>query len=675
MSSGDFRGVLYGGAAVAVSSGDLRDNGRECGSDNMKRILSDGLVSENTPTKKNKSMVHRHTPEQIQQLEAFFKECPHPDENQRMELCRRLSLEGRQVKFWFQNRRTLMKTQLERKENELLRQENERLRIENRALHAAARSPVCWSCGGPAELKEPLWLENDRLREDLRRYSGTLAGRQPPHTAASSLETSMLVELALSAMDELVKKAQAEEPLWVRGGAGEEAALNEDEYRRAFPQSLRSRPARLVTAASKATEMVMITSSTLIDGLMDANRWPEIFPNVVARSSTAHVISAGIGGTRSGILQLMTAELQVLSPLVPLRELSFLRFCKELSHGVWAVVDVSVGTVGEDPSSPHSPLVYQWLPSGCVVEDMANGCSKVAREYYESAVHPLYRLLLRSGMALGAHRWVAALQRHCNSRAALSSSAVLSGGDSPGKSPLRFLAAGKREMLKLAGRMTENFCGGVSASPARGWRKLRAENLGEDVRVVIRRAMAVPGELSDAVICAAASVWLAAPPQHLLDLLMRGEWRILSDGGPVQEAATIATGRRRENTVSLLRAGPGCAANGTTLILREVSTDVSSSLVVHAPLEAAAADLVVNGGDSSGVALLPSGFVVTSDGSAAVGAPASKTGGSLLTVAFQILANGLSDTNTLAVDSVETVNSLISRTLGKIEAALHCCEC
>ncbi|CAA7403673.1 unnamed protein product [Spirodela intermedia] len=603
----------------------------------MKRILSDGLVSENTPTKKNKSMVHRHTPEQIQQLEAFFKECPHPDENQRMELCRRLSLEGRQVKFWFQNRRTLMKTQLERKENELLRQENERLRIENRALHATARSPVCWSCGGPAELKEPLWLENDRLREDLRRYSGTLAGRQPPHTAASSLETSML----------LVKKAQAEEPLWVRGGAGEEAALNEDEYRRAFPQSLRPRPARFVTTASKATEMVMITSSTLIDGLMDANRWPEIFPNVVARSSTAHVISAGIGGTRSGILQLMTAELQVLSPLVPLRELSFLRFCKELSHGVWAVVDVSVGTVGEDPSSPHSPLVYQRLPSGCVVEDMANGCSKVTwiehADYYESAVHPLYRLLLRSGMALGARRWVAALQRHCNSLAALSSSATV--------------AAGKREMLKLAGRMTENFCGGVNASPARGWRKLRAENLGEDVRVAIRRAMAVPGELSDAVICAAAS------------------WRILSDGGPVQEAATIATGRRRENTVSLLRAGPGCAANGTTLILREVSTDVSSSLVVHAPLEAAAADLVVNGGDSSGVALLPSGFVVTSDGSAAVGAPASKTGGSLLTVAFQILANGLSDTNTLAVDSVETVNSLISRTLGKIEAALHCCEC
>lgn len=117
---------------------------------------------------------------------------------------------------------------------------------------------------------------------------------------------------------------------------------------------------------------------------------------------------------------------------------------------------------------------------------------------------------------------------------------------------------------------------------------------------------------------------------------------------------------------------PGGAASGAKLILQEASTDASSSLVVHAPLEAAAADLVVNGGDSSNVALLPSGFVVTPDGGAAMRAPVARMGGSLLTVAFQIFANSFTDTNKLAVDSVETVNSLISRTLGKIKAALHC---
>lgn len=39
----------------------------------------------------------------------FFKECPHPDDKQRKELSRELSLEPLQVKFWFQNKRTQMK--------------------------------------------------------------------------------------------------------------------------------------------------------------------------------------------------------------------------------------------------------------------------------------------------------------------------------------------------------------------------------------------------------------------------------------------------------------------------------------------------------------------------------------------------------------------------------------
>lgn len=42
-------------------------------------------------------------------LISSFKENPHPDEKARLELGRRLGLESKQVKFWFQNRRTQMK--------------------------------------------------------------------------------------------------------------------------------------------------------------------------------------------------------------------------------------------------------------------------------------------------------------------------------------------------------------------------------------------------------------------------------------------------------------------------------------------------------------------------------------------------------------------------------------
>uniref|UniRef100_A0ACD5ZZ49 Uncharacterized protein n=1 Tax=Avena sativa TaxID=4498 RepID=A0ACD5ZZ49_AVESA len=58
---------------------------------------------------RKKKRYHRHTQHQIQELEAFFKECPHPDDKQRKELSRELGLEPLQVKFWFQNKRTQMK--------------------------------------------------------------------------------------------------------------------------------------------------------------------------------------------------------------------------------------------------------------------------------------------------------------------------------------------------------------------------------------------------------------------------------------------------------------------------------------------------------------------------------------------------------------------------------------
>lgn len=69
----------------------------------------------------------------------------------------------------------------------------------------------------------------------------------------------------------------------------------------------------------------------------------------------------------------MHAELQVLSPLVPVREVSFLRFCKQHAEGVWAVVDVSIDAIRENSGGASC----RRLPSGCLVQDMPNGYSKV----------------------------------------------------------------------------------------------------------------------------------------------------------------------------------------------------------------------------------------------------------------------------------------------------------
>ncbi|TYI73945.1 hypothetical protein E1A91_D07G164800v1 [Gossypium mustelinum] len=703
------------------------------GSDNIDGVSGDDQdAANNRPRKKR---YHRHTPQQIQELEALFKECPHPDEKQRLELSKRLCLETRQVKFWFQNRRTQMKTQLERHENSLLRQENDKLRAENMSIREAMRNPICTNCGGPAIIgdlsleEEHLRIENARLKDELDRVCalaskflgrplsslatsiapplpnsnlelgvgsngfGGLSTTLPlgpdfgggvsnslPVVPPNGVERSMFLELALAAMDELVKMAQTDEPLWIRSLEVGREILNHDEYSRMFTPCIGIKPAGFLTEASRQTGVVIINSLALVETLMDSNRWAEMFPCMIARTSTTDVISSGMGGTRNGAIQLMHAELQLLSPLVPVREVNFLRFCKQHAEGVWAVVDVSIDTLRETSGAPTTYVKCRRLPSGCVVQDMPNGYSKVTWvehvEYDESQIHHLYRPLLSSGIGFGAQRWVAALRRQCECLAILMSSTVPTGDHTA------ITASGRRSMLKLAQRMTGNFCAGVCASTVHKWNKLNAGNVDEDVRVMTRKSVDNPGEPPGIVLSAATSVWLPVSPQRLFDFLrderLRSEWDILSNGGPMQEIAHIAKGQDHGNCVSLLRSSAMNANQSSMLILQETCMDAGGSLVVYAPVDIPAMQVVMSGGDSAYVALLPSGFAIIPDGPGSPGPTTSngngdshRVGGSLLTVAFQILVNSL-PTAKLTVESVETVNNLISCTVQKIKAALQC---
>ncbi|CAA7399817.1 unnamed protein product [Spirodela intermedia] len=723
---GDFDAAAGGGGGRHTAERNTGGGQKEeeydsrSGSENLDGGSGDDVDADH-PRKKKR--YHRHTPHQIQELEALFKECPHPDEKQRMELSKRLRLESRQIKFWFQNRRTQMKAQLERHQNALLKQENDRLKMENMAIRESMRNPLCPSCGGGAVLGEvsfeqqQLRLENARLRDELDRvaiiaerflgrplalphsplelaaagngFSGLgeyflpVAGMErppPPPPPPPPLERAMLQELAAAAMDELMKMAQMEDPLWLMDAAGKRV-LNSDEYLRISSQCLGPKPPGYVTEASRETAVVIINAAVLVDTLMDANRWPGMFPCMVARTATTDVVAAGDGGGgggRSGALHLMRSELQVLSPLVPTREVSFLRFCKQHTEGLWTVVDVSVERTGDNPSSPPT---CRRLPSGCLLQDMPNGYSKVTwvehAENDDSAVHMLYRPLLRSGAGFGAQRWLGALQRQCECLAILMSSAGAAGDQTV------ISAAGRRSMVKLARRMTDNFCSGVCASSAHRWARLSLGGaaVGENVRVMTRNSETDPGEPPGVVLSAATSVWVAVGPRRLFDFLrdegLRSEWDILSNGAPMQEVAHIAKGQDHGNAVSLLRACAGGANQSSMLILQETCTDAAGSLVVYAPVDTPAMHLVMNGGDSSCVALLPSGFAIMPDGRAdgqrRIGGAGEGPGGggSLLTVAFQILVNSLPAAK-LTVESAETVNNLISCTIKKIKAALHC---
>ena len=85
-----------------------------------------------------------------------------------------------------------------------------------------------------------------------------------------SIERSMFLELALTAMDELVKLAQTDEPLWVRSLEGGREILNHEEYMRSFTPCIGLKPNGFVTEASRETGMVIINSLALVETLMDS---------------------------------------------------------------------------------------------------------------------------------------------------------------------------------------------------------------------------------------------------------------------------------------------------------------------------------------------------------------------------------------------------------------------
>nr|XP_023904570.1 homeobox-leucine zipper protein MERISTEM L1-like isoform X2 [Quercus suber] len=692
--------------------GKLRDDDFETksGTETMEPPSGD---DQDPNQRSKKKRYHRHTQRQIQEMEAFFKECPHPDDKQRKELSHELGLEPLQVKFWFQNKRTQMKAQHERHENSILKSENEKLRAENNRYKEALSNATCPNCGGPAALGEMsfdeqhLRIENARLREEIDRISGIAAkyvgkpltsySHLSSHVPSRSLDLGvgnfgaqsgfvgemyggndlfrsitgptdadkpMIVELAVAAMEELVRMAQAGEPLWVSSDNSTEI-LNEEEYLRNFPRGIGPKPLGLKTEASRESVVVIMNHISLVEILMDVNRWSSVFCGIVSRAMTLEVLSTGVAGNYNGALQVMTAEFQVPSPLVPTRENYFVRYCKQHADGTWAVVDVSLDNLRPSPISRS-----RRRPSGCLIQELPNGYAKVVWvehvEVDDRAVHNIYRPLVNSGIAFGAKRWVATLDRKCE-RLASSMANNIPAGD---------LCEGRKSMLKLAERMAVSFCTGVGASTAHAWTTLSAAG-SDDVRVMTRKSMDDPGRPPGIVLSAATSFWIPVPPKRVFDFLRdensRSEWDILSNGGLVQEMAHIANGRDPGNCVSLLRVNSANSSQSNMLILQESCTDSTGSYVIYAPVDIVAMNMVLSGGDPDYVALLPSGFAILPDGPGLNGGGIVEvgSGGSLLTVAFQILVDSV-PTAKLSLGSVATVNSLIKCTVERIRAAVMC---
>ncbi|CAM0874983.1 unnamed protein product [Alopecurus aequalis] len=382
----------------------------------------------------------RHSTEQIQQLEAVFLECPHPDENLRFDLAKKLGMDVMQIKFWFQNRRSAKKNQLEKQENLMLRGENEALKAEHQALKAALLKKDCPTCGGPmvprdeTSEQQNLFLENESLKDRLIHANAVLknvaaaAGKAPmpmpgmggysqlaaatgsglvmdpavppppPHHAlrdnmvqgcvrgscAAARANEQRIDLlgrALRARDEFMMLVKKDDTMWLPTLDGE--VLDYPRYHEVtYPGILGFCPMGFGANGTRDTGMVMGTGTDLVQIFTEASRWCEAFPGIVATATGNNIVPPT---AHHGVVQLMNVNLMVLSPRMPLCKVKFVRQCQQIQPNIWAVVDVSVNDLHGPDGRPDTHtwinggvlMACRMLPSGCLIEDLKNGYCKV----------------------------------------------------------------------------------------------------------------------------------------------------------------------------------------------------------------------------------------------------------------------------------------------------------
>ncbi|KAK8529120.1 hypothetical protein V6N12_059911 [Hibiscus sabdariffa] len=190
--------------------------------------------------------------------------------------------------------------------------------MEAEALSTAS----CPNCGGPTAVgqmsfdEHQLRLENARLREEIDRISAIAA-----KYVGKPLGNFPLLSSPVPPRPFDFGAQPVSEEMYGVGDLlsldGSTCVLNEEEYIRTFPSGIEPKPTGFISEASRETAVVIMNHINLVEILMDVHQWSTVFSGIVSKASTLDVLSTGVAGNFNGALQVMTAEFQVPSPLVP----------------------------------------------------------------------------------------------------------------------------------------------------------------------------------------------------------------------------------------------------------------------------------------------------------------------------------------------------------------------
>ncbi|KAH9624657.1 hypothetical protein KSS87_018630 [Heliosperma pusillum] len=449
------------------------------------------------------------------------------------------------------------------------------------------------------------------------------------------LEKLLMIDIAASAMDELIELLTIDQPFSIKSPTEELYVLNHDSYYKMVARSKGFRNPNPRIESSKFSAVVAMDARLLVDLYLDPDKWVDVFPTVFSKAKTICVLRGGLLENRDESLQLLYEQAHMLTPALQQRDFYLLRYCRQIETGVWVIGDVSYNCFG---SVSHDSQTFYWKhPSGCMIEEMPNGLSRVTCVERVEVVddfpgHSMYADLVNSTLAFGAKRWISTLQRTFERYAFLKEAGIFNDE----------LGIGNKSMTMLGSKLIKSYCSIFSLFGTSDLYQL-SELTKNGVQITCRKNTS-PDLPVGKVIIAASSFWVPASPErvfsYLNDHLMRSQWDILCTNSGVHKISQIPTGHHSSNAISILQPEN---SSEEFVIFQESVFEQTGSLIVYAPVEMTRMLELTTGVDPARVPILASGFAITPDGPDGKDAPSTSTSkplpaGSLITVAFQILA-------------------------------------
>ncbi|PWA98544.1 Homeobox domain-containing protein/START domain-containing protein [Artemisia annua] len=423
---------------------------------------------------------------------------------------------------------------------------------------------------------EPMFPYNDNMMLDIDLFLGI------PEAP----------KIASDAIAELLTLCQGNEDLWAKDQITGKDVLVQHQYNVLYPKSVYHNGSRGFCDCKMDDKDLAY--------MLSQENWCEVFPNMVAKEKMIQILSPLDSEDPDGSLFLIYKEYQLTpTKLSANRKLIVFRTCKKIDQG-WIVAEVT--HEHNQNESAYQPNC-QRLPSGCLIEPITNGFSRVTWVEH-----------IEGGVAFGVTEMLSCLERTCERKSIEEATRAI---ENPS-----FQDKEKSILMRLGHTMVKGLFDQIGPN--------------EDENSIFPSFddFTTFYKVNDEVVGGAVMSFIVTQsPDFVLEILgnvkIRHEWDHLMGFRKLHPIVCYPTAEDTRNTVSLSKMD-----DEDIMLIQEVTVERARSLVVWSTLPRDAS-YRISLGEETDIPLLVSGFVICQNGDTT----ANSMGGSVVTLVLRKFSN------------------------------------